>query len=153
MKTETTDRIEKTIHLKAPRDKVWSALTDSARFGAWFGARFSGPFAANTPVNARMTHPRYEHVSMTIEVDRIEPQTFFSYRWHPYAIDPNVDYSGEPTTLIEFTLSDDAGGTRLTVVESGFDRIPIGRRAQALEMNTGGWTAQLGNIDRYVANN
>jgi uncharacterized protein YndB with AHSA1/START domain len=146
-----TDRIEKTIHLKAPRAKVWSALTDSAQFGAWFGVKMDGPFRANTAVRGQLTIKGYEHVTGDWHITAIEPQTRFAYTWHPYAVDPSYDYSKDAMTLVEFTLADDTGGTRLTVVESGFDRLPIGRRAEALSKNTGGWTGQLQNIERYVA--
>lgn len=149
----TTDRIEKTIQLKAPRSKVWSALTDAEKFGAWFGVKMAAPFQPNTPVHGRITIKGYEHIQGDWHIERIEPETHFSFRWHPYAIDPAYDYSSEPMTLVEFTLADEAGGTRLTVVESGFDRIPIKRRAEAFQKNSGGWAAQMTNIERYVAAN
>lgn len=148
-----SDRIEKSIQLKAPRSKVWAALTDSEKFGAWFGVKMAGPFRAHTPVHGRITIKGYEHIEGDWQIERIEPETLFSYRWHPYAIDPSYDYSSEPTTLVEFTLADDADGTRLTVVESGFDRIPIARRAEAFKKNGGGWAAQMANIERYVSQN
>jgi uncharacterized protein YndB with AHSA1/START domain len=84
-------------------------------------------------------------------IERIEPERYFSYRWHPYAADPNVDYSKEPTTLVEFRLDEVAEGTALTIVESGFDRIPLSRRAEAFRMNEAGWASQVRNIERYVA--
>lgn len=146
----TTDRIEKTIVLRAPRQTVWRAITDATEFGTWFGARFTAPFAAGQPSKGRITIPGYEHVALEIVVERIEPERLFSYRWHPYAVDPAVDYSSEPTTLVEFTLEDADGGTRLTIVESGFDRIPAERRSTAFRMNEGGWTQQIKNIDRHV---
>jgi len=147
-----TDRIEKVTILKAPRSRVWRAISDAGEFGAWFGVEFDSPFAPGARMEGRITNPPdYAGMAFTFVVDRIEPEHHFSYRWHPYAVDPSFDYSGEPMTLVEFQLEEVAGGTRLTVVESGFDSIPAARRAEALRMNTGGWEAQVGNIERYVA--
>lgn len=147
----STDRIEKTIMLHAPRARVWRALTDSEEFGAWFLVKLDGPFVEGKTVRGKITYPGFEHISMEMLIERIDAQRVFSYRWHPYAIDPNVDYSNEPTTLVEFSLEEVAGGTRLTIVESGFDRIPTARRDEAFRMNEGGWTEQIGNIERHVA--
>ena len=146
----TTDRIEKTIVLRAPRAEVWRALTTAEDFGAWFGARFTGAFRPNTKVSGRITIPNYDHLAIDLEIEQMDNQRLFSYRWHPYAVDTGVDYSQEPTTLVEFTLADVPEGTRLTIVESGFDRIPEERRALAFRMNDGGWTAQIKNIERYI---
>jgi uncharacterized protein YndB with AHSA1/START domain len=151
MTTKSTDRIEKTILLRAPRARVWRALTDAVEFGAWFGVDFQGAFAPGRPVSGRITHPGYEHITMEVTVERMDRERLFSYRWHPYAVDPKVDYSKEPTTLVEFRLEDASGGTRLTVVESGFDRIPAERREEAFRMNEGGWAAQVERIERHVA--
>lgn len=147
----TTDRIEKTIVLKAPRARVWRALTDSKEFGEWFEVAFEGPFVAGRALKGKITYKGYEHLTMDILVDRIEPERFFSFRWHPCAIDPAVDYSPEPTTLVAFTLEEVPGGTRLTVVESGFDSIPAARRAEAFRMNEQGWAEQMTNVERHVA--
>ena len=147
----STDRIEKKIVLRAPRSRVWRAIADAEEFGTWFGAKLEGPFAAGARVRGRITIPGYEHVMMDITIERVEPERLFSYRWHPYAIEPGVDYSGEPTTLVEFRLDEVAGGTELTVTESGFDRIPEARRAEAFRMNDQGWAKQLENIERHVA--
>lgn len=147
----STDRIEKNIVLRAPRSRVWRAIARAEEFGAWFGVQLEGAFAPGARVKGRITTPGYEHVIMDITVERIDPERLFSYRWHPYAVEPGVDYSGEPTTLVEFQLEEVAGGTRLTVVESGFDRIPLARRAEAFRMNDQGWGAQLKNIERHVA--
>ena len=98
-----------------------------------------------------MTTPGYEHLNMQIWIERMEPPRFFSWRWHPAAIDVNVDYSLEPTTLVEFELAAVEGGTRLTVVESGLDQIPIDRRARVLQLNTEGWEEQMVNIGCHVA--
>jgi uncharacterized protein YndB with AHSA1/START domain len=150
MSIDTTDRIEKTTLLRAPRTRVWRALTDAKEFGAWFRIEFDGAFAVGKSVTGRVTHPGYEHVTLEILVERIDPERLFSYRWHPYAVDPKVDYSKEPTTLVEFRLEDAPDGTLLTVVESGFEGIPPGRRDEAFRMNTAGWAGQLENIRRHV---
>jgi len=150
MTMTTTDRIQKEISLQAPRARVWRALTDAAEFGSWFGVRLDGAIAAGKAVRGRITIPGYEHVTMEMTIERIEPERLFSYRWHPYAVDPAVDYSAEPTTLVEFRLEEVGESTRLTVVESGFDRIPAQRRDEAFRMNDGGWTGQIENIRRHV---
>ena len=148
---KSTDRIEKSIFLRAPRSRVWRAIASAEEFGAWFGARLEGGFAPGSRVTGRITTPGYEHLVMDVTIERVDPERLLSLRWHPYAVDPSVDYSGEPTTLVEFRLEDEAGGTRLTVTESGFDRIPLSRRAEAFRMNDQGWTQQLKNIERHVA--
>ncbi|HEY3120966.1 MAG TPA: SRPBCC family protein [Vicinamibacteria bacterium] len=147
----STDRIEKKVVLRAPRSRVWRAIADEKEFGAWFGVRLEGAFAPGKRLKGQITVPGYEHVTMDITVERVDPERLFSYRWHPYAVDPGVDYSAEPTTLVEFRLEDVAGGTELSVVESGFDRIPVARRAEAFRMNEGGWAEQMKNIERHVA--
>jgi uncharacterized protein YndB with AHSA1/START domain len=144
------DRIEKRIEIAAPVSRVWRALTDSRQFGEWFLVRMDGPFVAGEPVGGQITHPGYEHVRMEIVVKEIEPETLFSYTWHPYSVDPKVDYSQEESTLVEFRLQATAGGTLLTVTESGFDKIPSQRRAEAFRMNDGGWAQQMKNIQAYV---
>jgi len=147
----STDRIEKKIVLRAPMSRVWRALTNAQEFGTWFGVKLQGAFAAGARVQGQITIPGYEHVTMDITIVRLDPERYFSWRWHPNAVEPGVDYSKEPTTLVEFELEEIAGGTRLTVVESGFDGIPLARRAQAFEANEGGWAAQLENIGRHVS--
>ena len=148
----STDRIEKNVVLKAPRSRVWRALADPQEFGAWFGVRLEGKkFEPGVRVQGQITVPGYEHVLMDIIVERVDPEHLFSYRWHPYAVEPGVDYSSEATTLVEFRLEEVAGGTELTVVESGFDRIPLARRAEAFRMNDEGWAEQIKNIERHVA--
>lgn len=152
MVAQKPERIEKHINLRAPRSRVWRALTDAKEFGAWFGAELAGEFRLNAKVSGRITIKGFDHVRLQLEIERLEPETYFAYRWHPYAVDPDVDYSEEPTTLVEFRLEDQAGGgTSLTVVESGFERIPLARRAKALQMNDGGWARQMENIARHVA--
>jgi uncharacterized protein YndB with AHSA1/START domain len=152
MSTSTTgDRIEKHLTLRAPRTRVWRALADSSQFGAWFGMKFEGPFEAGKTIHGKLTAPAFAHLAVELRVERIEPEQLFSYRWHPYALDAGHDYAAEPMTLVEFRLSDTPGGTELDIVESGFEGIPAGRRAEAFRMNDGGWSAQLENIERYVA--
>ena len=147
----TTDRIEKKIVLRAPRSRVWRAIADAGEFGAWFGVKLEGSFAPGARLRGRITEPGYEHVVMDITIERMEPERLFSYRWHPYAIDPAMDYSGEPTTLVEFRLDEVPGGTELSVTESGFDRIPAARRAEAFRMNERGWAEQVKRIARHVS--
>ena len=149
--TTSTDRIEKTVTLTAPRARVWQAIADARQFGEWFRVRLDGEFAVGATIRGNITYPGYEYITMEVVVERMEPERFFSYRWHPYAIDPKVDYSPEPMTLVEFTLEDAPGGTRLTIVESGFARVPLSRRAEAFRMNSDGWSEQMQNIERYVS--
>jgi uncharacterized protein YndB with AHSA1/START domain len=146
-----TNRVEKKVVLRAPRSRVWRAITNAEEFGAWFGAKLESAFAEGALVRGRITHPGYEHLTLEILVERIEPERYFAYRWHPYAIEPDVDYSPEPMTLVEFRLDEADGGILLTIIESGFDRIPLARRAEAFRMNEQGWTEQTRNIERHVS--
>jgi uncharacterized protein YndB with AHSA1/START domain len=146
-----TDRIEKQMIIKAPRSRVWRALADKTEFGEWFGAKFGpGTFTAGEKASGNITNPGYEHLLMTMELVEVSPESRLSYRWHPYAIDTNIDYSSEPTTLVTFTLEEVEEGTLLTIVESGFDQIPLHRQVDAFRMNDRGWTSQLKNIERHV---
>lgn len=145
-----TNSIEKQIVLRAARARVWRALTDAAEFGTWFGVKLEGSFEAGKSIRGRITHPGYEHIVFEMIIERMDAEVLFAYRWHPYAIEPAVDYSKEPTTLVEFKLEDAQGGTLLTLVESGFDRVPLHRRAEAFRMNDQGWTQQMENIRRHV---
>jgi uncharacterized protein YndB with AHSA1/START domain len=145
-----TDRIEKQIELKAPVARVWRALTDHREFGEWFRCDLPEPFAVGRTCRGRITHPGYEHLAFEAVVQVMEPERLFSFLWHPYAVDASVDYSVEPPTLVEFRLEKVAGGTRLEVTESGFDKLPEARRAEAFRMNDGGWTAQMKNIEEHV---
>jgi len=149
--TASTNRIEKQLTLAAPRSRVWRALTDVEQFNSWFGVSLTSPFVSGAEVSGRINIRNYEHVTMTIWIETITPERFFSFRWHPYAIEPGVDYSAEPTTLVSFTLEDAAGGTRLTIVESGFDAIPESRRAKAFSSNSSGWDGQAKNIQKFLA--
>ena len=146
---KTTDRIEKQVVLRAPRSRVWRALASAEEFGAWFGIKLEGAFAPGASVTGLITMPDHQFV-IEIAIERMEPESRLSYRWHPYPVEAAVDYSSEPTTLVEFQLDEVAGGTQLTVVESGFDRIPPARRAEAFRMNDAGWSEQIENIARYV---
>jgi len=150
--TDTPDRIERSIHIRAPRSRVWCALADAEEFGRWFGADLQGQrFAAGQRTRGPIMIEGYRHVMFDVVVDRIEPERLLSWRWHPAAVDPKVDYSGEEATLVTFTLEDAGTGTLLKVVESGFERVPPERRFEAFRMNTGGWEAQLENIRRHAA--
>ena len=147
---QTTDRIEKRLEVNAKRSRVWRALSDAGEFGAWFGIALDRPFAPGATVMGRLTMKNYEHVTLEIRIERIEPEHYFSYRWHPGAIDPKVDYSAEPMTLVEFRLEETAGGTLITIVESGFDSLPMPRRAEAFRMNEGGWNGQSKKLASHV---
>jgi uncharacterized protein YndB with AHSA1/START domain len=160
--TANTDRIEKRVHLRAPRERVWRAISNAEEFGTWFGVEFDAPFAAGSKVSGRIVPTKidaevakvqepYSGMPCDIVVERIEPMSLFSFRWHPYAIEPGADYSLEPTTLVEFRLENASGGTLLTISESGFDGIPLARRAEAFESNAEGWAMQATLIGKYLA--
>lgn len=147
-----TDRIEKDVLLKVPLARVWRALSNAEEFGNWFGVALKGKtFAVGQHVQGQITSPGYEHLVFDVLVERIEPQRLLAFRWHPYAVNPNTDYSQEPTTLVEFELKAIEGGTLLTVVESGYDNVPPARRLEAFRMNSGGWDEQMENIKKHVA--
>jgi uncharacterized protein YndB with AHSA1/START domain len=156
-----TDRIEKNILLHASPERVWRALSDSAEFGSWFGVKFDGPFAQGahvrgvivpTTVNAEVAKAQkpYEGKPFEITIERMEPERVLSFRWHPFAVEPGVDYSAEPTTLVVFALEEVANGVMLTVTESGFDRIPLARRARAFTANEQGWGMVVTLIKEYL---
>jgi uncharacterized protein YndB with AHSA1/START domain len=156
-----TDRIQKRILLHAPLKRVWSALADSKEFGTWFGMKFNGPFVPGklmrgtivpTKVNADVAkaQEKYEGMPVEITIEQMEPERLFSFRWHPYAIEQDVDYSAEPTTLIEFLLEETKDGVMLTVTESGFDQIPLARRVKAFTANEQGWGMVLRLIEEYL---
>ena len=151
MSTSGPDRIEKRVVLRASRARVWRALINADEFGKWFGVKLQAPFTQGATVKGQITHPGYEHLTMEVRVERIEPERYLAFRWHPYAVDPNTDYSQEAMTLVEFRLEESGETTVLTIVESGFDRIPLARRAEAFQMNEGGWTEQARNIERHVS--
>lgn len=159
---QDTDRIEKKVLLRAPLQRVWRAISDPREFGAWFGVKFDGPFVAGARVTGRITpttvdpevaklQEPYEGKTFEITVERIEPMSLLSFRWHPFAVEPGVDYSKEPTTLVAFRLEEVSGGTMLTITESGFDRIPLARRAKAFSANEQGWAMQARLVEKYLA--
>ena len=156
-----TDRIVKQVVLKAARERVWRAISDSAEFGKWFGMAFDGPFVAGKRITGKIvptavdpavaaSQEPYAGIPVEFAIERIEPPRLFSYRWHPGGVDPKVDYAKEPTTLVEFRLEDAPGGTKLTITESGFDRIPAARRAEAFKSNEGGWEAQTTLVAKFL---
>src|SRR5687768_12701305 len=145
-----TDRIEKSIHIAAPLERVWRALTNHEEFGEWFRVKLDGPFAPGGISTGYITHPGYEHLKWEARVVAMEAPSLFAFTWHPYAVDPDKDYSAEPPTRVEFRLEPAGDGTRLTVTESGFDSIPAERRAEALRMNTGGWETQVQNVKAHA---
>ncbi len=144
------DRIEKSVELKAPIERVWRALTDHEEFGTWFRVRIDGPFVAGQPASGNMLYSGYEHLRWNVVIKDVQAPSLFSFTWHPYAVDPGVDYSAETPTLVEFRLEPTKAGTRLTVIESGFSRLPPHRYSDALRSNTGGWEEQMNNIRTYV---
>jgi uncharacterized protein YndB with AHSA1/START domain len=145
-----SNRIEKQIELNAPVSRVWRALTDYREFGEWFQVKLEGPFLPGQISRGHITYPGYEHLKLEAVVQEIEPERLFSFTWHPYAIDPNVDYSSEPSTLVEFRLEPKGNNTVLYLTESGFDALPKDRQFEAFRMNEDGWTEQLGNIESHL---
>jgi uncharacterized protein YndB with AHSA1/START domain len=144
------NKIEKRIELKAPVSRVWRALTDYREFGDWFRVKLERPFVAGQESRGNITYPGYEHVVWTAVVQKMEPERLFSFTWHPYAVDPSVNYSKETPTLVEFRLEKAGSGTLLVLTESGFDNIPVERRSEAFRRNDGGWTEQMKNIEAHV---
>jgi len=149
----TPDRIEKSIELKAPVSRVWRALTDHNEFGAWFKVRLDAPFRVGEVSTGQITHPGYEHATLSIVVQAIDPEQYFAFTWHPYAVDVAIDYTRETPTLVEFHLEKTPSGTLLKVTESGFNDLPDDRRDEAYARNEGGWAQQMKNIEAYVAEN
>jgi uncharacterized protein YndB with AHSA1/START domain len=159
--TSSTDRIEKRVFLRAPQERVWQAISDATQFGDWFGVEFDGAFAPGAQLTGKIRptkadpevakmQERYTGMAMAIYVETIEPMNVLSFRWHPFAIDSTVDYSREPMTLVTFTLAPAGDGSTLTIVESGFDAIPLERRADAFEANNEGWELQAQMIEKYL---
>lgn len=144
------DRIKKRIELKAPVARVWRALTDYREFGEWFRVKLEGPFQVGETARGNITWPGYEHLVWEVVVKAMEPERLFSFTWHPYAVDPKVDYSKETPTLVEFRLEPVQGGTLLVLTELGFDKVPAARRDEAFLRNDGGWTQQMKNIEAHV---
>jgi len=147
----STDRIERQILLKAPRSRVWRALSNAEEFGTWFGVALKGKtFAAGQRAQGQITHPGYEHLVWEVVIERMEPERLLSFRWHPYAVNPDVDFLKEPTTLVVFELKEVEGGALLSVVESGFDALPLSRRLEAFRMNSSGWDEQMKNVEKHI---
>lgn len=144
------DRIEKSIVLKAPVGRVWRAITDPRQFGQWFRVRIDDPFVPGKVARGKITYPGYEHLTWEVIVQTIEPERYFSFLWHPYAVDQTRDYAAEPHTLVEFFLDGHPDGTMLRIIESGFDKLPPERRDEAFRMNDGGWSAQIENVSTYL---
>jgi len=142
--------IKKRIELNAPVSRVWRALTDYREFGEWFRVKLDAPFEPGKVSRGHITYPGYEHIQWEATVQKMEPERLFSFTWHPYAVDPAIDYSKEAATLVEFRLEPKAGGTILFLTESGFDAIPKERQFEAFRMNDGGWTEQMKNIEGHV---
>jgi uncharacterized protein YndB with AHSA1/START domain len=162
MPAEVSDRIEKTILLRAPRARVWRALTDYREFGEWFGMRCDAPFTPGatvtgvivpTAVDAAVAQAQepYRGMAFDLAIEQMEPERLFSFRWHPGPIERGIDYSKEPTTLVTFVLDEAPGGVRLTVTESGFDRIPLARRAAAFTANEEGWSMVMTLVEKHLA--
>jgi uncharacterized protein YndB with AHSA1/START domain len=150
--TQSTDRIERKILVKAPRARVWRALSNAEEFGGWFGVNLQGKvFTAGQRTQGQITYPGYEYIVFEVWIERVEPERLMAWRWHPAAVEKDVDYSAEPTTLVTFELQDAEGGTLLSVVESGFDNVPPHRRLDAFRMNSEGWDEQMQRIAKHVA--
>jgi uncharacterized protein YndB with AHSA1/START domain len=145
-----SNTIEKPIELNAPVSKVWRALTDYREFGEWFRVKLDGPFVPGEISTGYITYPGYEHLKWEATVQKMEPERLFSFTWHPYAVDPDFDYSNEPVTLVEFRLEPKDKGTVLYLTESGFDALPKDRRFEAFRMNEDGWTEQMTNIENHL---
>lgn len=154
-------KIEKKVLLKASQSRVWRAIADSQQFGAWFGMKVDGPFVAGKPVKGAIAPTKVDpeiakaqepHAGKSFEIviETVEPESVFSFRWHPFAIDPNVDYSKEPMTLVTFRLEPQPGGVMLTITETGFEGLPLERRAEAFAANDGGWAAQCKLVEKYL---
>jgi uncharacterized protein YndB with AHSA1/START domain len=145
------NKIEKRIELSASVSKVWKALTDYREFGQWFRVKLEGPFVVGETARGHITYPGYEHLKWAVVVQKMEPEKLFSFTWHPYAVDPKMDYSKEMPTLVEFKLTRTETGTLLVLTETGFNHVPAGRRDEAYRRNDGGWTTQMENIETYVS--
>jgi len=160
--TYTDNRIEKKILLRVPKTRVWRAITDPKEFGSWFGLEVDGDFSPGSKVRGRIVptkvdaeiakqQSQHEGLSFELTIDRIEPERLFSFRWHPFAVDRHIDYTVEPTTLVSFELQERHDGVMLTVTETGFDRLPDARRAEAFAANERGWAKQMELIEKYLA--
>ncbi|MGO9261554.1 MAG: SRPBCC family protein [Bryobacteraceae bacterium] len=144
-------KIEKRIVIRAPRQRVWRALTNFEEFARWFRVEASSSaFESGARVDMVSTHPCGPGAKFFVVVEAMEPERLFSWRWYPGVQPPGADYEAEPSTLVEFRLEDTEGGTLVTVVESGFDRLSLDRRAKAFEENEKGWEIQLAALAEYA---
>ena len=161
MTVPSTDCIIRTTTLRAPQERVWRAISHAQEFGTWFGVELDGAFVPGARISARIVPTKVDpdvarmqepHVGTPFDifVERVEPMRLLAFRWHPYAVEP-ADYSREPTTLVVFELEAVSDGTVLTITESGFDAIPLARRAEAFASNEHGWTTQLTLIEQFLA--
>jgi uncharacterized protein YndB with AHSA1/START domain len=146
----STDRIEKQVTIETSRSRVWRAITDVSQFNTWFGVSLGAPFVVGAEVSGRFTNAKYDHVTLTLWIEALEPERFFSFRWHPYPMEDGADIASEPTTLVTFTLDEVDGATRLTIVESGFDALPEARRATCFSMNSKGWEGQSQKLKKFL---
>ncbi len=153
MEKPIADQIEKQVKLKSPIDRVWRALTDHKEFGDWFKVNLEAPFVTGGTARGKITYPGYEHLVLEAVVQKMVPKRLFSFHWHPAAVNPNMDYSKEPPTLVEFNLEPAGEGTMLRLTESGFHAIPSARRDEAFRMNDGGWTEQMKNLEKHFTKN
>jgi uncharacterized protein YndB with AHSA1/START domain len=143
-------KVEKRVLLRAPRSRVWSALTEVKKFCEWFGLEpAEGAFVPGARLHM-VAGKELDGGDFDIFVEQVQPEHLFSWRWHPGSQDPTLDYSAEPTTLVVFTLADAPGGTTLTITESGFDQISLARRARVFSENQHGWDFQMERLERYV---
>jgi uncharacterized protein YndB with AHSA1/START domain len=144
------NQIEKQIELKAPISKVWNALTDYKQFSEWFGVALESPFKMGETTEGQITIEGYEFIRFTANVQKMEAEQLFSYTWHPASLEKNHDYSNETPTLVEFKLTESTNGTLLTVIETGFNKLPENRREESFRRNSDGWAMQLESIEEYL---
>lgn len=156
----STDAIVKTAVVRAPLARVWAAVSDARQFGQWFGVEFDGPFVAGASLTGRIRpttvdpevaalQAPHAGTAFAVEVATVDPPRRFAFRWHPFAVG-GVDVSAEPMTLVTFDLEATGDDTRVTITESGFDGIPLARRAAAFSANDSGWTHQLRLVGLFV---
>jgi len=151
MSQASQDRIEKTVDLKAPVARVWRAITDYRQFGEWFRVRLDGPFEVGKTTTGQITYPGYEHMTWTSVTEQLEPERLFAFSWPPGDVDPDTRYDDDAKVIVEFHLEPIDGGTRLTIVETGFLQFPEPKRLEVLRSNEQGWDIQAENIAQYVA--
>jgi uncharacterized protein YndB with AHSA1/START domain len=149
----TEDRVEKTIELRAPRSRVWRAISNGKELGAWFGLgmplELVGDFVPGAQISGTWIIDGREVKEPFCTIEHVEPERALVFRWVPYEVPPGEDHAKHPTTRIEFRLEDIANGTRLTVVESGFSRLPADKQYKRRE-NGDGWALQLHAIAQHV---